>query len=73
MVLNLQIDVVAERAKLTKDLEYQEGFLRSIQAKLSNERFVSGAPAAVLESEQKKLSDALARIAILKESLEKLN
>lgn len=67
-----EIDVEAERAKLTTELEYQRGFARSVEGKLSNERFVSGAPAQVVENERKKLADAQARIAILEESLQKL-
>jgi valyl-tRNA synthetase len=73
VVLQQQIDVVAERTKLNTELEYQRGFVRSVEAKLSNERFVSGAPAAVVESERKKLADGIARIAILEESIAKLN
>jgi valyl-tRNA synthetase len=73
VVLQQQIDVAAERTKLNTELEYQRGFVRSVEAKLSNERFVSGAPAAVVESERKKLADGIARIAILEESIAKLN
>jgi valyl-tRNA synthetase len=69
VVLNVVIDVEAERAKAAKELEYQRGFIRSIEAKLSNERFVGSAPAQVVESERKKLADGLARIAILEEML----
>lgn len=49
VVLNQEIDVEAEREKIRKELDYQRGFTRSIEAKLSNERFVSGAPAQVVE------------------------
>ncbi|HNE28347.1 MAG TPA: class I tRNA ligase family protein, partial [Saprospiraceae bacterium] len=70
--LNQEIDAEAEREKIEKELEYQRGFVRSIEAKLSNERFVSGAPAQVVENERKKLADGLARIQILEESLTKL-
>ncbi|NBO62370.1 MAG: hypothetical protein EBU82_15725, partial [Flavobacteriia bacterium] len=48
---------------------YLEGFLKSVEAKLSNERFVQNAPAAVLEGERKKQSDALSKIAAIKEQL----
>lgn len=72
VVLNQTIDTEAERQKLTAELEHQKGFVKSVEAKLSNERFVSGAPAQVVENERKKLADGLARIAILEESLAKL-
>ncbi len=72
VVINQEIDVEAERAKIQQELEYQQGFLKSIEAKLSNERFVAGAPAAVVENERKKQADALARIGILEESLARL-
>lgn len=63
------IDVGAELKKLTEELTYTEGFLKSVQKKLSNERFVSNAPEAVIASERKKEADALAKIETLKESL----
>jgi valyl-tRNA synthetase len=72
VALNQTIDVEAERKKLTDELEYQRGFIRSIEGKLSNERFVSSAPAPVVENERKKLADGLARVQILEESLAKL-
>ena len=67
------IDVEAELEKLNKDLEYQLGFLASVQKKLSNERFVNNAPAAVVEGERKKLTDAESKIASLKESIAALS
>ncbi len=70
--INQEIDVAAERVKIQQELEYQRGFLKSIDAKLSNERFVAGAPAAVVENERKKQADALARVGILEESLGRL-
>jgi valyl-tRNA synthetase len=72
VLLNQEIDIKAEREKITKELEHQRGFVRSVEAKLSNERFVSGAPAQVVENEKKKLADGLARIQILEESLSSL-
>ena len=66
------IDVEAEIAKLTEELKYTEGFLRSVQGKLKNERFVSGAPQQVVEMEKQKEADALAKIETLKASLESL-
>ena len=63
------IDVEAELKKITEELNYTEGFLKSVQKKLSNERFVNNAPEAVIASERKKESDALSKIETLKESL----
>ena len=66
------IDVAAEIAKLTEELKYTQGFLRSVQGKLSNEKFVGGAPEKVLEIERKKETDALAKIATIEQSLKSL-
>ena len=57
------IDIEAEREKLQKELEYNQGFLNSVRKKLSNERFVAGAPEQVINAERKKEADALAKIA----------
>ncbi len=73
VALNQTIDVEAERKKLADELEYQRGFIRSIEGKLSNERFVGSAPAAIVDNERKKLADGLARVQILEESLGKLS
>ncbi len=66
------IDVAAEIAKLTEELKYNQGFLRSVQSKLANEKFVAGAPAQVIENERKKEADALAKIATIEQSLASL-
>jgi Valyl-tRNA synthetase len=66
------IDTEAELAKLEADLNYQEGFLASVLKKLSNEKFVGKAPAAVIEMERKKQADAESIINSLKESIEGL-
>jgi len=63
------IDIEAEVAKLTEELNYTKGFLKSVQAKLSNEKFVNGAPEKVLEMERKKEADALAKIATIEQSI----
>ena len=55
--------------KLEDELKYTEGFLKSVRKKLSNERFVSGAPEQVVASEKKKDADAVAKIETLKSSL----
>ena len=71
--LNLTIDEAAEKERIAKELHYMNGFLISVNKKLGNERFVNNAPAKVVENERKKLADANAKIAILEESLAKLN
>ena len=67
------IDIEAEKAKILEDIAYLEGFLKSVNAKLSNEKFVNGAPQKVVEMERKKQSDTLEKLTILKESLKKLS
>ncbi len=66
------IDVEAEKEKLEEELKYNEGFLKSVQKKLSNERFVNNAPAQVITNERKKEADALAKIETIKASLNSL-
>ncbi|CDF78238.1 valyl-tRNA synthetase [Formosa agariphila KMM 3901] len=66
------IDVEAEIVKLTEELKYTEGFLKSVQKKLSNERFVAGAPEQVIANERKKEADALAKIETITSSLASL-
>lgn len=63
------IDVEAEIAKAEAELKHLEGFLNGVKKKLSNERFVNNAPAAVVELERKKQSDAESKIATLKETI----
>ena len=63
------INVEEELAKLETELKYQEGFLQSVLKKLSNEKFVSKAPANVIDMERKKQADAESKIASLKESI----
>ena len=65
-------DIEAERAKLQKDIAYYEGFLASVMKKLSNERFVSKAPAAVIDAERRKQADTESRLATLRAALEAL-
>lgn len=63
------IDIEAEKKKLTEELEYTIGFLKSVEKKLSNERFVNSAPVNVVEVEKAKQADAQAKIEMLKNSL----
>ena len=67
------IDIEAELAKLSKDLEYYKGFRESVIKKLSNERFVNNAPAAVVEGERRKLADAETKIKNLEDSISALS
>jgi valyl-tRNA synthetase len=67
-----KIDTEKEREAILKDLEYQRGFMISVDKKLSNEKFVSSAPPKVIEMERKKKSDAEAKIKALEESLARL-
>ena len=67
-----KIDVAQEIEKLEKELSYAEGFLKSVRAKLSNEKFVNSAPAQVVENERKKEADALAKIETIQKSIENL-
>lgn len=66
------IDVEAELAKAEAELKHLEGFLNGVKKKLQNERFVNNAPAAVVELERKKQSDAESKIATLKETIASL-
>ena len=66
------IDIQSEISKLTEELKYTLGFLKSVQGKLSNEKFVAGAPKNVLDNERKKEADALAKISTIEQSLTNL-
>lgn len=59
------LDLVEEKAKTEEEIKYLKGFLISVEKKLSNEKFVSGAPVQVVENERKKQKDALEKIALL--------
>ena len=72
IALNSLVNVEEEIAKLEKDLAYQQSFLEGVRKKLSNERFVSNAPAAVIENERKKEADALSRIESILSQLKSL-
>ena len=66
------INIEEEIKKLESELKYAEGFLVSVQKKLSNERFVNNAPEQVIAAERKKEADALAKILTINESLKGL-
>ena len=67
--LGAMIDVEAERARITKELDYTRGFLASVMKKLSNERFVQNAPEQVIANERAKQADAEAKIKALEAQL----
>ena len=69
---NIEVDVVAQKEKLSKDLKYLKGFLISIDKKLSNDRFVQNAKTEVIDLERKKKSDAEAKILIIEQTLSSL-
>lgn len=68
VALKKEINIEEECARLAKDLAYYQGFVQSVEKKLSNERFVSNAPAAVVNMEKKKLADGLSKIKSLEEA-----
>ena len=72
VVMDGLVNVQEEIEKAQKDLEYQQKFLAGIRGKLSNERFVNNAPAAVIENERKKEADTLSRIESLEAKLKQL-
>ncbi len=63
------VNVEAELEKLEQELNYTKGFLKGVKKKLSNERFVSGAPAEVVDRERKKMHDADARIQVIEQQM----
>ncbi|GGE09610.1 valine--tRNA ligase [Psychroflexus salis] len=67
------VDVEAEKEKLFAELTYLQGFLKSVEKKLGNEKFVANAPEKVVAIEKQKQEDALAKIETVKTSLEALN
>jgi len=66
------IDIEAEKEKLKEELKYYQGFLKSVEKKLSNERFVNNAPEKVVSIEKQKKEDALAQIQTITKSLQNL-
>lgn len=71
--LTQNIDLEAERTRLSKELEYNQGFLKSVQIKLSNEKFVANAKPELIENERKKQADAVAKIKAIEQQLAGLN
>ena len=71
--INDHLDVEAELEKLQSELSYIRGFLKSVEGKLSNQRFVNNAPENVVAVERKKQSDALSKIAVLEQQIKSLS
>lgn len=72
VVLEQQFDIHAELLEKIKELEYQQGFIVAVRNKLSNEKFVAGAPEAVVQKERQKEADSAERIRILTEDISRL-
>jgi valyl-tRNA synthetase len=66
------VDAAEERVKLQQELIYVQGFIRSVEGKLSNQKFVGSAPEAVVSAERKKLADGQAKLKTIEEALAKL-
>jgi valyl-tRNA synthetase len=66
------VDAGEELGKLEEELSYTRGFLKSVELKLSNERFVQNAPEQVVEKERQKMADAEGKIAVLEAQIIKL-
>ena len=66
------IDLTFELEKLQKELDYNKGFLKSVESKLNNERFVNSAPKQVIANEKNKLADTKAKIEILENKIKDL-
>lgn len=71
-VTGIETDAAADKEEMEKELEYTRGFVKSVEKKLANERFVSGAPEAVVAKERQKMEDGLSRIKTLEDTLAKL-
>ena len=72
LCLHMEIDVTAERARLTKEAARIEGELGKARAKLANEAFVAKAPAAVLDQERRRMTDFTSTLDRLQEQLQRL-
>jgi len=70
--LSMDLDIDEERGRIIKEIDYNKGFLKSVQAKLANEKFVSNAKPELVELERKKEADALGKIKTLEDQLSSL-
>src|SRR5690606_23049223 len=69
VALESNIDVAAEKERITKEIAYLKGFLASVEKKLSNERFVQNAKPEIVQNEQNKKAEAEGEIGNLEESV----
>ena len=69
----IQVDADAEKKKISEEMAYLEGFIASVEKKLSNEKFVANAKPEVIANERKKLADGQSKLQSLKESMLKLS
>ena len=67
-----EIDFDEEIKKIKEDLDYQKGFLKSVNSKLENKRFTDNAPDSIVQNEIKKKNDTISKISVLEERLKKL-
>ena len=67
-----EIDFDEEIKNIKEDLDYQKGFLKSVNSKLENKRFTDNAPDSIVQNEIKKKNDAISKISVLEERLKKL-
>ena len=67
-----EIDFDEEIKKIKEDLDYQKGFLKSVNSKLENKRFTDNAPDSIVQNEIKKKNDAISKISVMEERLKKL-
>ncbi|MCH8903276.1 MAG: class I tRNA ligase family protein, partial [Bacteroidetes bacterium] len=70
--IHVTVNKKAEKKRISQELEYAKGFLKSVQSKLKNDSFVQNAPEKVVESERKKAADAEEKIKMLEASLKSL-
>ena len=70
--ISSNINISEEIKKLQKELDYAKGFLKSVEGKLNNERFINNAPVQVVANERKKLSDTKEKIKILEDKIKSL-
>jgi valyl-tRNA synthetase len=67
--LSMSLNVDEERGRLLKEIDYNKGFLKSVQSKLANEKFVANAKPELVELERKKAADAIGKIKTLEDQL----
>jgi valyl-tRNA synthetase len=70
--IEIKVDIEKETQALKAEIEYTQGFLKSVESKLNNEKFMGSAPEKVVAMERKKQADAIAKLNTLNQSLDKL-